>query len=151
MSPMLVSPEGQRTALVDEVGAQLSRLLASARATTTEAATRFHPDLPPAAFHIARWLGAFGPSRTSAIAAGVAMNRSAVSRLIDGLRRARLVRVEIDTSDRRANSVGLTPTGRRHVTSALQWKGGVFNERLATWSDRDLEDLARLLAKLNQP
>jgi|SRR5580704_3938588 DNA-binding MarR family transcriptional regulator len=151
MSPMLVSPEGQRTALVDEVGAQLSRLLASARATTTEAATRFHPDLPPAAFHIARWLGAFGPSRTSAIAAGVAMDRSAVSRLIDGLRRARLVRVEIDTSDRRANSVGLTPTGRRHVTSALQWKGGVFNERLATWSDRDLEDLARLLAKLNQP
>jgi DNA-binding MarR family transcriptional regulator len=148
---MLVSPEGQRTALVDEVGAQLSRLLASARATTTEAATRFHPDLPPAAFHIARWLGAFGPSRTSAIAAGVAMDRSAVSRLIDGLRRARLVRVEIDTSDRRANSVGLTPTGRRHVTSALQWKGGVFNERLATWSDRDLEDLARLLAKLNQP
>jgi DNA-binding MarR family transcriptional regulator len=151
MSPMLISPEGQRTALVDEVGAQLSRLLASARATTTEAATRFHPDLPPAAFHIARWLGAFGPSRTSAIAAGVAMDRSAVSRLIDGLRRARLVRVEIDTSDRRANSVGLTPTGRRHVTSALQWKGGVFNERLATWSDRDLEDLARLLAKLNQP
>jgi DNA-binding MarR family transcriptional regulator len=148
---MLVSPEGQRTALVDEVGAQLSRLLASARATTTEAATRFHPDLPPAAFHIARWLGAFGPSRTSAIAAGVAMDRSAVSRLIDGLRRARLVRVEIDPSDRRANSVGLTPSGRRHVTSALQWKGGVFNERLATWSDRDLEDLARLLAKLNQP
>ena len=151
MSPTFKRPSDGQTALVDEVGAQLSRLLASARATTTEAATRFHPDLPPAAFHIARWLGAFGPSRTSAIAAGVAMDRSAVSRLIDGLRRARLVRVEIDTSDRRANSVGLTPTGRRHVTSALQWKGGVFNERLATWSDRDLEDLARLLAKLNQP
>jgi len=148
---MLNSREGRRTGLVDEVGLQLSRLLASARATTTEAATRFHPDLPPAAFHIARWLGAFGPSRTSEIARGVAMDRSAASRLIDGLRTARLVRVEVDPSDRRANSVGLTPTGRRHVTRALQWKGGVFHERLATWSDRDLEDLARLLAKLNEP
>ena len=130
---------------------QLSRLLASARATTTEAATRFHPDLPPAAFHVARWLAAFGPCRTSEIARGVAMDRSAASRLIDGLRTARLVRVEADPSDRRANSVGLTPIGRRHVTRALQWKGGVFHERLATWSDRDLEDLARLLANLNQP
>jgi DNA-binding MarR family transcriptional regulator len=115
----------------------------------TEAATRFHPDLPPAAFHVARWLLAFGPSRTRDIAEGVAMDRSAVSRLIDALDAARLVRVHVDPSDRRANSVRLTPAGRRHVTRALQWKGGVFHDRLATWNERDLEDLARLLAKLN--
>lgn len=135
--------------LVDEVGAQLSRLLASARAATAEAATRFHPDLPPAAFHVARWLLAFGPSRTSDIAEGAAMDRSAASRLIDELRRALLVRVEADPSDRRANSVRLTPAGRRVVTRALQWKGGVFHDRVATWTERDLKDLARLLAKLN--
>jgi DNA-binding MarR family transcriptional regulator len=151
MSPTFKRPSDGQTALVDEVGAQLSRLLASARATTTEAATRFHPDLPPAAFHVARWLLAFGPSRTSQIARGVAMDRSATSRLIDGLRQAGLVRVEVDPSDKRANSVGLTPTGRRHVTRALQWKGDVFRERLAAWNDRDLENLARLLAKLNEP
>jgi DNA-binding MarR family transcriptional regulator len=136
--------------LVDEVGVQLSRLLAAARATTTEAASRFHPDLPPAAFHVARWLLAFGPSRTSEIALGAAMDRSAVSRLIEGLRGARLVRVEADPSDGRANSVGLTAAGRRQVIRALQWKGGAFHDRLATWSEPDLEDLARLMAKLNE-
>jgi DNA-binding MarR family transcriptional regulator len=151
MSPIPDHRADRHTVLVEEVGAQLSRLLASARATTTEAATRFHPDLPPAAFHVAQWLGAFGPSRTSDIARGVAMDRSAASRLIDGLRRARLVSVEVDPSDRRANSVGLTPTGRRQVTRALRWKGDVFHGRLATWTDHDLADLARLLGQLNQP
>jgi hypothetical protein len=38
----------------DEIGALLCRLPASARATTTEAASRFHPDLPNAAFHATR-------------------------------------------------------------------------------------------------
>jgi DNA-binding MarR family transcriptional regulator len=150
MSPNVERAANQRTDLVDEVGAQLSGLLASARAVMTEAASRFHPDLPPAAFHVARWLLASGPSRTSAIAQGVAMDRSAVSRLIDALDAARLVRVDVDPSDRRANSVRLTHAGRRHVTRALQWKGGVFHDRLATWNERDLEDLARLIAKLTK-
>jgi DNA-binding MarR family transcriptional regulator len=151
MSSNVERPANQRTPLVDEVGAELSRLLVSARAVITEAASRFHPDLPPAAFHVARWLLAFGPSRTSDIAEGVAMDRSAVSRLVDALDTARLVRVEVDPSDRRANSVRLTPAGRRRVTRALQWKGGVFHDRLATWNEHDLENLARLLAKLTKP
>jgi DNA-binding MarR family transcriptional regulator len=150
MSPILERQAEQRSAAIDEVGAQLFRLLASARALTTSAASRFHPDLPPAAFHVARWLLAFGPSRTNDIAQGAAMDRSAASRLIDGLRAAGLVRVAVDPSDRRANCVRLTPAGRRHVTRALQWKDGVFHDRLAAWSERDLDDLARLLAKLNE-
>jgi DNA-binding MarR family transcriptional regulator len=145
----LLSKPVERQPAVDEVGAQLSRLMASARATTTEAASRFHPALPPAAFHVARWLLAFGPSRTNDIARGVAMDRSATSRLVDGLRAAGLVRVDVDPADRRANVVRLTPAGRRHVTRALRWKGGMFHDRLAAWSERELEDLARLLAKLN--
>jgi DNA-binding MarR family transcriptional regulator len=150
MSPIVERPADRRTALVDDVGAQLSHLLASARAVTTQAASRFHPDLPPAAFHIARWLLAVGPSRTSDIARGVAMDRSAASRLIDALRRAGLVRVDADPTDARANAVRLTPAGRRHAVSAMRWKGGVFYDRLATWNDRDLEALARLLAKLTE-
>ena len=139
-----------RATLVDDVGGQLSRLLASARATATEAANRFHPDLPPAAFHVARWLLAFGPARTNEIARGVAMDRSAASRLIDALRIAGLVRVEADPSDRRANSVRLTPAGGRRLGRALEWKGGAFHDRLAAWNEADLAELARLLAKLNE-
>jgi DNA-binding MarR family transcriptional regulator len=136
---------------MEEVGGQLSRLLASARATTAEAASAFHPDLQPAAFHVARWLLAFGPARTGDIARGVAMDRSAVSRLVDGLHTARLVRVDTEPADRRANLIDLTAAGRMQVTRALAWKGGVLHDRLANWSDRDLKQLARLLAKLNAP
>jgi DNA-binding MarR family transcriptional regulator len=149
MSPISDPAADRRTALVDDVGAQLTRFFASARATTTEAARRFHPHLAPAAFHVARWLLDFGPSRTNDIAEGVAMDRSAVSRLIVSLRASGLVRVEADHTDARANSVRLTPAGRRQVTRSLRWKGGLFHDRLSAWSQRDLEDLARLLARLN--
>jgi DNA-binding MarR family transcriptional regulator len=137
--------------VVDAIGVLLAHLVASARALTIEAAHRFDPELPPAAFPIARWLLAFGPSRTNDIANGVAMDRSAVSRLIDQLRSAHLVSIAAHPTDGRANSVRLTPAGRRHVTRALHWKGGVFHDRLATWNERDLETLARLLTKLNEP
>jgi DNA-binding MarR family transcriptional regulator len=143
---------GQRlpTPLMEEVGTELSRLLASARAITTEAAARFHPDLQPAAFHVARWLLAFGPARTGDIARGVAMDRSAVSRLVDGLQSAGLVRVDADASDRRANLVQLTPAARKQIIRSLAWKGGVLHDRLASFGDEDLKELARLLAKLNE-
>jgi hypothetical protein len=35
-------------------------------------------------------------------------------------------------------------------TRALRWKGEVFHDRLASWNERDLEDLGRLLARLNK-
>jgi DNA-binding MarR family transcriptional regulator len=150
MSPNVERPADPRAQLVGQVGSQLSSLLASARGVMTEAAIRFHPDLQPAAFHVARWLLANGSSRTSDIAEGVAMDRSAVSRLIDALHTAGLANVMIDPADRRANSVRLTPAGRRRVTRALQWKGGIFHDRLATWNEGDLEHLARLLSQLNE-
>jgi DNA-binding MarR family transcriptional regulator len=150
MSPNVERAAQQREQLVSEVGSELAGFLASARGFMTEAASRFHPDLPPAAFHVARWLMANGPSRTNDIAEGVAMDRSAVSRLLDALQTAGLVRVMVDPSDRRANSVRLTPTGRRHVTRALRWKVDEFHDRLASWNEHDLDDLARLLAQLNE-
>ena len=78
------------------------------------------------------------------------MDRSAVSRLIDGLRSAGLVQIDPDPSDGRANLVRLTPLARKEVVRSLAWKGGVLRDRLATFSDGDLKELARLLAKLNQ-
>ena len=42
---------------------------------TVDAATAFHPDLPPAAFHIAHWLHSFGAAKVSQVAeAGVTID-----------------------------------------------------------------------------
>jgi DNA-binding MarR family transcriptional regulator len=136
--------------LADAVGDQLAKLIVRARATTTQAAARFHPDLPPAAFHVARWLSSYGPGRTSDIADGVAMDRSAVSRLLVALRATGMVRVQTDPSDGRASLVSLTAAGRRHLAEATEWKGARFHDRLAHWSEHDLSELARLLAMLNR-
>ena len=140
---------GTSDVLAEAVGEQLARLVVRARATTTQAAARFHPDLPPAAFHVARWLASLGPGRTSEIAVGVAMDRSAVSRLIVALEGAGMVRVRPDLTDRRASVVSLTAAGRRHLARANEWKGARLFDRLAGWSEHDLAELARLLAMFN--
>ena len=111
--------------LADALGEQLAKLVVRARATTAQAA-RFHPDLPPAAFHVARWLSSFGPGRTSEIAEGVAMDRSAVSRLIVGLQATGMIRVEPDPSDGRAFLVSLSSDGRRHLAGRTSGKARAF-------------------------
>src|SRR4051794_1857151 len=149
MSSTSTRNPSSRTALAEAVGEQLARVVARARVTTVRAAARFHPDLPPAAFHVARWLSTYGAGRASDIADGVAMDRAAVSRLVAELRAAGGIRVDTDPSDRRASLISLTAIGRRHLAEAVQWKGEQFYDRLAGWSDRDLRELARLLAKLS--
>jgi DNA-binding MarR family transcriptional regulator len=119
------------------------------QALSTETALRFHPSLPPSAFHIARWLATLGPARVGDVADGVSMDRAAVSRLVAGLRKEGLVRAILDPEDRRALSLSITPAGRRQVTRALDWKATSFYGRLSTWSTAELTRLAELLSRLN--
>jgi hypothetical protein len=58
------------------LGVQINALLSASRALTERSAAQFHPDLRPAAFHLARWLFAFGPAKPSVLADGVAMDRA---------------------------------------------------------------------------
>jgi hypothetical protein len=36
------------------------------------------------------------------------------------------------------------------IALALRWKVDEFHDRLASWNEQDLDDLARLLAQLNE-
>jgi DNA-binding MarR family transcriptional regulator len=144
-----VSRDRARDKALEDLGRQLGALAIGMQALSTETALRFHPSLPPSAFHIARWLATFGPARVADVADGVSMDRAAVSRLVGGLRMEGLVTAAPDARDRRALSVSITPAGRRHVTRALDWKETSFYGRLSTWSTAELTRLAELLGRLN--
>jgi DNA-binding MarR family transcriptional regulator len=133
------------------LGEQLNALLSATRSLSEQSAASFHPGLQPAAFHIARWLHAFGPARASVIADAVRMDRSSTSTLIGRMGRLGLVERTVDPDDRRGVIVGLTASGHDRVRDTLAERGRAFLDRLEGWSDDDVALLTRLLARLVAP
>ena len=138
----------RREQRIRALGEALNALVSQSRALTAQAAVRFHAELQPAAFHIALWLGAFGPAKPSAVAQAVGMDRSAASRLVRGLVRLRLIKKDTDPSDHRSIVLSLTAGGARRLEAAMQAKGTTFRQRVASWSEEDLLRCTNLLRKL---
>lgn len=143
-----LSSDGRRERGIRALGDMLNALVSQSRALTAQAATMFHAELQPAAFHIALWLDAFGPAKPSAVAQAVGMDRSAASRLTRELLRLGLIEACADLSDRRSIVLSLTVAGRRRIDAAMQAKGATFRQRVASWSEEDLRLCTDLLRKL---
>lgn len=139
---------GRREQRILALGGALNALVSQARAWTAQAAVTLHPELQPAAFHIALWLYTFGPAKPSAVAQAVAMDRSATSRLTRELVRWKLVKTSTDSSDGRSVVLSLTAEGRRRIDVAMQAKDATFRELIASWSEEDLALCTELLRKL---
>lgn len=138
-----------REAVVLALGEQLSALLSASRALTIETSAEFHPNLPSAAFHIARWLHAFGPAKASRIAEQVAMDRSATSRLISKLVELEMAEITPDPLDGRGVVVSLTRPGKTAIERAIHRKGDALRGRIEQWSDAEVKQLASLLRRFN--
>src|SRR5450830_1080118 len=137
-----------RHALEQALGEQLNALLSASRALMVEAAATFHPDVPPAAFHIAYRLHAFGADKVSVVAEAVAMDRSATSRLAARLIELELIAAHPDPNDGRGVVLELTASGRARVDQAIAYKGDIFQQKIKTWNDADLELLTVFLKRL---
>lgn len=130
------------------LGERINALLSATRALSERSAAQFHEGLQPAAFHIARWLHAFGPARPSVIAESVGMDRSSTSTLLTKMRGLGLVDATPDPQDRRGVIVALTDLGAARVARAMEERGIEFFGRISDWSMHDLRELDRLLGKL---
>jgi DNA-binding MarR family transcriptional regulator len=133
------------------LGVEINALLSASRALTERSAAAFHPALQPAAFHLARWLYAYGPANPSALAEAVAMDRSSTSSLIGRMKALGLVESTPDPTDRRAIKVSLTAAGNDRVVEALDLRGTTFFARIRDWSIDDLQQFTTLLHAFNAP
>ena len=139
---------GDRRELDLELGEAINALLAATRVLSERSAARFHEGLQPAAFHIARWLYAFGPARPSAIAEAVGMDRSSTSTLIGRMRTLGLLESDPDPADRRSIVVALSGTGRERVADTLDDREDELHRRTRHWPAEDVRTLTRLLQRL---
>lgn len=135
----------------ERLGLEINALLGASRALTERSAAAFHEDLQPAAFHIARWLYAYGPAKPSAVAEAVAMDRSSTSALLKRMTSLGLTQSSRAPEDGRSVLVSLTPSGRTQVEQALALRQGELEQRVEGWSATDLEALVSLLHRFNRP
>lgn len=135
----------------ERLGLEINALLGASRALTERSAAAFHEDLRPAAFHIARWLYAYGPAKPSAVAEAVAMDRSSTSALLKRMTSLGLTQSSRTLEDGRAVLVSLTPSGRAQVERALALRQDELERRVEGWSAADLDALVSLLHRFNRP
>lgn len=94
-------------------------------------------------------LSAVGRARLSMIAERTGLDASTASRQVADLERAGLLVREVDPDDRRAILLQTTENGVRLMTRLSTGRRRRLERMLADWSEHDIEEFGRLLAKLN--
>ncbi|MFT2712390.1 MarR family winged helix-turn-helix transcriptional regulator [Clavibacter sp. Sh2036] len=139
----------EREAAVSAVAAELAGLLMSIRSLRIEEAALFHPGLQPGAFAVARWLRTDGPASAGAVATGLLMDKSSVSRHLRVLREEGYVQDEPDPADRRSTILSLTPRAEERLEAVRASTRGRLQNRLHAWDTDDVERLAQALRRFN--
>lgn len=142
-------PARQRDEILLALGMQLNVLLSSARAFTAETAANFEPELSGVSFQILQRLHAVGATRSTRIAEALAMDRSALSRVLQQLTQSGLVEAYADPLDGRATVYALTNDAGKKMDCSIAEKGSRFSQRMQDWTDVEIQQLSELLRRLN--
>jgi len=134
---------------VSAVATELGALLMQIRSLRVEEAAAFHAGLQPGAFAVARWIRTEGPASAGAVAAGLVMDKSSVSRHLRVLREAGYVQDEPDPADRRSTILTLTPLAEERLEQVRMGTRERLQNRLHAWDAEDVEQFAALLHRFN--
>ena len=83
----------------------------------------------------------------TALSAQTCHDMGALTRIVDGLERAGLVRRERSERDRRVVEIALTPEGRRHLQTGKRLVVDLLNSLVAPFSRQEIETLIALLQR----
>jgi DNA-binding MarR family transcriptional regulator len=106
-------------------------------------------DLDRSAYGIMCRLADEGPQRLGALATAFGLDPSTITRQVQALEKALLVHRRPDEVDRRASILDLTEEGHVVLQHTRAYRRERLEEMLTEWSQQDLEEFARLLAKAN--
>lgn len=107
------------------------------------------PDIDHTVFPLLVALRDEGPMRTGELARHFRLDKSTVSRHIARLEGAGLVETRPDLHDRRCAQLHTTPLGNQRVDEIRAARREPLRRVLDGWSDRDRDQLASLLHRLN--
>jgi DNA-binding MarR family transcriptional regulator len=108
-----------------------------------------HPGLSVVAYTLLTEISLTPGARAADLSAHFGLDKSTVSRQLEQLISAGLLRREEERPGRRGNTLALTPAGEQHLAGAAQAIRSRLAEWLIDWNDRDLATFAELVARFN--
>lgn len=133
-----------------EIGRQFGVFLR--RADRFYADLRLGPDgldLDRAGYLLLGRIVAAGPTRLSALADGLCLDLSTISRQVHALEAAGLVGRTTEATDRRASLIAATDRGREIYNRNRGVQQAALRELLSDWTVAERDEFARLLTRLN--
>jgi DNA-binding MarR family transcriptional regulator len=115
-----------------------------------ELAEEIHPELDVAGYSTLSRISDLAPVRAADLVAFFGIDKAAVSRQIRRLEELGLVERASNPRDGRSLAVRLTPLGDTRLRQVGQARNARFRSLLDSWPQADVDELARLLGRLNQ-
>jgi DNA-binding MarR family transcriptional regulator len=140
-----VADEETMRALEHEMGVLVRRI----RRLIAERARMVHPDLSPVAYSMLMALNESGSRRASDLVGLFSVDKGAVSRQVQSLLELGLIERAPDPEDRRAAILSITEEGSRRLASIAAARRSEVIDRLAEWSDEDLQAFVSAMARYN--
>ena len=109
-----------------------------------------HPGLSLVAYTLLSQIDAMPGVRAADLAAHFGLDKSTLSRQLEQLTSAGLLRREGERPGRRGYVLALTAAGRQHLDAAAQAVRDRLAERLTDWDDDDIAAFAQLVARFNR-
>jgi DNA-binding MarR family transcriptional regulator len=135
-----------READLDDLYQGLTTLARRAR----DVGDHLHPGLSLVAYTLLAQVAVTPGMRAADLAAHFGLDKSTLSRQLEQLISAGLLRRDGERPGRRGYVLTLTAAGRQHLNAAGHAVRGRLAERLAGWDDRDIAAFARLVTRFNQ-
>jgi DNA-binding MarR family transcriptional regulator len=134
-----------REAALDDLYLGLTTLARRARDVGDE----FHPDLSLVAYTLLTQVDALPGMRAADLAAHFCLDKSTLSRQLEQLTSAGLLRRDGEQPGRRGYGLALTTAGRRLLDATGHAVRDRLAERLADWDDGDIAAFAELVTRFN--
>jgi DNA-binding MarR family transcriptional regulator len=109
-----------------------------------------HPGLTLVAYTLLAQIDVTPGARAADLAARFCLDKSTLSRQLDQLIAAGLLRRDGEQPGRRGQVLVLTPAGEKHLAAAAQAVRCRLAGRLADWDDGDVAAFARLVDRFNE-
>ena len=109
-----------------------------------------HPRLSLVAYTLLTEIDLTPGVRAIDLCAHFGLDKSTLSRQLEQLISAGLLRREGERPGRRGSVLALTPVGQQHLAAAAQRVRDRLAERLTGWDESDIATFARLVTRFNQ-
>lgn len=127
---------------------ELVRQFSAFGAVKREMSRLMPSDCPSGSASVLTVLGRHGDMRMSRLAELLSVDMSVTSRHVAHLAERGWIERSPDPADKRSRILRLTPAGETRLDELFRRTTQLLAERLGDWSDEEVDDLTRLMARL---